>query len=62
MNHVSSIGLRRAGDAAAVIAASRMRRTPVANFRSVSELVIAVFMVSILAGAASEHLRGDRHP
>lgn len=50
---VSTMGLRRAKSASTVIAASRIRRTPVAVFRSVSGLVIAVFMVSIFAGSVS---------
>ena len=50
---VSRAGLRRARSAAAVIAASRIQRTPVATFRSVSGLVIAVFVVSVFAGASS---------
>jgi FtsX-like permease family len=50
---VSRIGLRQARSAAAVIAASRIQRTPVATFRSVSGLVIAVFVVSVFAGASS---------
>ncbi|WP_299170025.1 FtsX-like permease family protein [uncultured Arthrobacter sp.] len=50
---VSQIALRRARSAAAVIAASRITRTPVATFRSVSGLVIAVFVVSVFAGASS---------
>jgi hypothetical protein len=50
---VSTIGLHRARSAASVIAASRIRRTPVAVFRSVSGLVIAVFMVSVFAGGIS---------
>lgn len=49
----STIGLHRARSAASVIAASRISRTPVATFRSVSGLVIAVFMVSVFAGGAS---------
>jgi ABC-type antimicrobial peptide transport system permease subunit len=49
----SRIGLRRARSASAVIAASRIGRTPVATFRSVSGLVIAVFVVSVFAGASS---------
>lgn len=44
---------RRASSAAAVIATNRILRTPVATFRSVSGLVIAVFMVSVFAGAAT---------
>ena len=50
---VSRAGLRRARTAAAVIAASRIQRTPVATFRSVSGLVIAVFVVSVFAGGSS---------
>ncbi|MFE7629951.1 FtsX-like permease family protein [Kocuria sp. NPDC057446] len=50
---VSRIGLARASSAAAVIAASRIRHTPVATFRAVSGLVVAVFMVSVFAGASS---------
>lgn len=50
---VSRAGLRYAGSAAAVIAASRIQRTPVATFRSVSGLVVAVFVVSVFAGASS---------
>ncbi|CAN7202596.1 FtsX-like permease family protein [Arthrobacter sp. LjRoot14] len=50
---VSRMGLRRARSAAAVIAASRIQRTPVATFRSVSGLVVAVFVVSVFAGASS---------
>lgn len=50
---VSGVGLRRARSAAGVIAASRIQRTPVATFRSVSGLVIAVFVVSVFAGGSS---------
>ncbi|MEX5303310.1 ABC transporter permease [Kocuria sabuli] len=50
---VSRIGLARASSAAAVIAAGRIRSTPVATFRAVSGLVVAVFMVSAFAGASS---------
>ena len=50
---VSTIGLHRARRASTVIAASRIRSTPVATFRSVSGLVIAVFMVSVFAGGIS---------
>jgi hypothetical protein len=50
---VSTLGLLRARSASTVIAASRIRRTPVAVFRSVSGLVIAVFMVSVFAGGVS---------
>ncbi|RJT90768.1 ABC transporter permease [Cryobacterium melibiosiphilum] len=44
---------RRSKTAAGVIAGNRIRRTPVATFRSVSGLVVAVFMVSVFAGAAT---------
>ena len=50
---VSGVGLRQARSAAGVIAASRIQRTPVATFRSVSGLVIAVFVVSVFAGGSS---------
>ena len=50
---VSRIGLRQARSASAVIAASRIQQTPVATFRSVSGLVIAVFVVSVFAGGSS---------
>jgi hypothetical protein len=50
---VSRIGLRQARSAAGVIAASRIQKTPVATFRSVSGLVIAVFVVSVFAGGSS---------
>lgn len=49
----SRVGLRRARSAAGVIAASRIHKTPVATFRSVSGLVIAVFVVSVFAGGSS---------
>lgn len=44
---------RRSNTAAGIIAGNRIRRTPVATFRSVSGLVVAVFMVSVFAGAAT---------
>lgn len=50
---VSRIVLRQARSASAVIAASRIQQTPVATFRSVSGLVIAVFVVSVFAGGSS---------
>lgn len=50
---VSRAGARRARTAAAVIALNRIQRTPAATFRSVSGLVIAVFVVSVFAGASS---------
>lgn len=43
----------RARDASGLIAMSRISRAPRATFRSVGGLVIAVFMVSVFAGAAS---------
>lgn len=49
----SRVGLARASSAAAVIAAGRIRSTPVGTFRAVSGLVVAVFMVSAFAGASS---------
>lgn len=49
---LSGLVSRRAGSAAALIAGSRIRMTPVATFRSVSGLVIAVFMVTVFATAA----------
>ncbi|WP_225219045.1 ABC transporter permease [Arthrobacter gallicola] len=50
---VSRLGGQRARTAAAVIALNRIQRTPAATFRSVSGLVIAVFVVSVFAGASS---------
>lgn len=50
---VSRAGSARASSAAAVIAAGRIRYTPVATFRAVSGLVLAVFLVSVFAGASS---------
>ncbi|MDX6739137.1 FtsX-like permease family protein [Actinocorallia sp. A-T 12471] len=44
---------RRARGAAGVIAGGRVRATPSATFRSVSGMVVAVFTVSVFAGAAS---------
>ncbi|HEX9229436.1 MAG TPA: ABC transporter permease [Arthrobacter sp.] len=50
---VSRIGLSQARTASAVVAASRIHKTPAATFRSVSGLVIAVFVVSVFAGGSS---------
>lgn len=50
---VSGLVVNRASTADGVIAASRIQRTPVATFRSVSGLVVAVFVVSVFAGGAS---------
>ncbi|MCY1157028.1 MAG: transporter permease [Citricoccus sp.] len=58
----SRIGLARARSAAAVIAASRIHRTPVATFRSVSGLVIAVFLLSLFAGASSAVTQAEVPP
>lgn len=44
---------RTARSAAGVIAANRIARTPVATFRAVSGLIIAVFMVTVFAAASS---------
>jgi putative ABC transport system permease protein len=44
---------RRIQSAAGVVAANRIRRAPAATFRSVSGLVVALFMVSVFAGAAT---------
>ncbi|WP_167047602.1 FtsX-like permease family protein [Salinibacterium sp. ZJ454] len=49
----SRVMARRASSAAGVIAANRILNAPGATFRSVSGLVIAVFMVSVFAGAAT---------
>ncbi|MFC8409177.1 FtsX-like permease family protein [Arthrobacter sp. NPDC057259] len=50
---VSGLALKGARTADGVIAAGRIQRTPVATFRSVSGLVVAVFVVSVFAGGAS---------
>lgn len=50
---VSRTGARRARTAATVIALNRIQQTPATTFRSVSGLVIAVFVVSVFAGASS---------
>lgn len=42
-----------ARSAAGVIAANRIARTPIATFRAVSGLIIAVFMVTVFAAASS---------
>lgn len=49
----ATLAARKASTASGVIATNRILRTPVATFRSVSGLVIAVFMVSVFAGAAT---------
>lgn len=50
---VSRRAAYHASSAAGVIAMNRIRRTPRATFRSVSGLVVAVFMVSVFAAAAT---------
>jgi putative ABC transport system permease protein len=50
---VSKVATRRATSAAGVIASSRVRQHPVATFRSVSGLVVAVFMVTVFAAAST---------
>lgn len=57
--------LDRTGSAAGIIAASRMRAFPRAVSRSVSGLVIAIFLVSVFAGASSgigDLLEVSEHP
>ena len=51
--------MRRATSAAGVIAASRIRRHPVATFRAMSGLVLTIFIVSVFAGTASSVLEID---
>jgi ABC-type antimicrobial peptide transport system permease subunit len=58
----SRLGRGQARSASAVIAASRISRTPVATFRSVSGLVIAVFAVSVFAGGSSIIQADDAPP
>lgn len=50
---ISRFGAQRASHPASVMAANRIARTPVSTFRAVSGVVIAVFLVSIFAGASS---------
>lgn len=49
----SGVGARLSRGAAGVIALNRIRRAPRATFRAVSGLVIAVFAVSLFAGAVT---------
>jgi putative ABC transport system permease protein len=49
----STLLSRRLTSAAGVVAVNRIRRAPAATFRSVSGLVVALFMVSVFAGAAT---------
>jgi putative ABC transport system permease protein len=44
---------RRVTSAAGVVAVNRIRRAPAATFRSVSGLVVAIFMVTVFAAAAT---------
>ena len=55
---VSRVALRHARSASGMVALSRIARTPRATFRSVSGLVIAVFMVSVFAVAATTAFAG----
>ena len=50
---VSGLLARHARSAVGVMAANRIRRSPVPTFRAVSGLVIAVFAVSVFAASAS---------
>lgn len=50
---ISTMLAERVRSAPSVIAANRIRRSPAAVFRSVSGLVLAVFVASMFAGAAS---------
>lgn len=58
---ISQLAMKRTQSAAGVIAASRIRQHPAATFRSVSGLVLAVFVASVFAGAASSVL-DEREP
>ena len=49
----STMVSRRVSSAAGVVAVNRIRRAPAATFRSVSGLVIALYLVSVFAGAAT---------
>lgn len=50
---LSTMATRRARSAEALIAGCRLRRHPVATFRSVSGLVVAVFLVTVFAVAST---------
>ena len=50
---VSAAFARRARGGSALVAASRLARHPRATFRSVAGVVVAVFIVSVLAGVSS---------
>ncbi len=51
--HVGRLTARLTGSAAGVIVANRIAQAPVAIFRSVSGLVIAVFLVTLFSAASS---------
>ncbi|MFN3866210.1 MAG: FtsX-like permease family protein [Demequina sp.] len=62
ITRAASAGLRRfASSASAVVAAGRLERHPRKTFRSVAGLVVAVFVVSVFAGAATA-LQGTATP
>lgn len=50
---LSTVLAAQAGSAAGVVAMNRMKRTPRATFRAVSGLVLAVFAVTVFAGAVT---------
>jgi hypothetical protein len=52
-NWISSVAVLRTSNAADLIALNRIRRHPRATFRAVSGLVMAIFMISVFAGAAT---------
>src|SRR5690606_7804204 len=53
-----ALAARRAGSAASLIAANRIARHPASLFRSVSGLVVAVFMVTLFSAASSGVVSG----
>src|SRR5690606_5890915 len=58
LTFIAGSALRRhARTAPGIIAASRIRSRPAAIFRSVSGLILAVFMVSVFTGAAGGIMR-----
>lgn len=52
-NWLSRVAASHTGNAADLIALNRIRRHPRATFRAVSGLVMAIFMISVFAGAAT---------
>jgi ABC-type antimicrobial peptide transport system permease subunit len=58
-NTFSRFTARLSRSAAGVVASGRIRRHPSATFRSVSGLVLAVFVVTVFAGSASSVLERD---